>query len=765
MGTSENKRKMPGNSVSPCIALCIKPYEGVFLGIFAAQTHSKRVTPCVIDPSQHSSQTVFKRSNLATASKNLFADVLFVATLLLRMTNLKGNSMTSNSTSSSSSDLAFTPVDTGESGPAGLTRRQTLLAGVLALGSSGLASLKAHALTATAAVDPAVSVSPTVSLPTVAPGAGPVTLLPPGTPVALLDAAAQPKFTQPLPNPLSPINRFMPTGPGPASYTLQISEFKSHIGLVDAKGKPLITVLWGYGTTLQPPTSPARTFAVRSGSSIQVSYVNLLLNDKGAPLPHRLPIDTTLMWANPGNLGGQAPVPLVAHRHGGTSIDSGADGLPDGWATPDANRDGTPDFRGRLYSTPYLFSNTQEAAHLWFHDHALGVTRLNVSMGLTGNYLIRDANEDYLIERHMLPAPAHELPLVIQDRMYDASGKVYYPSSDLATYPNAPAITHLPEFFGDVILVNGVPWPKCEVEPRPYRLRMLNASDSRFYDLKFGQANGVALPFHQVGTELGLMDAPVALTHLLLAPGERADLVINFAGLANQTISVSNSANTPFPDGGPVDPLTAGKIMAFKVGLPLNTTVPHTVLPVFLRPLLGLLPPLHTAGVPRRKLMLFEGTDPLGRLQTMLGTINPAHGNPANPAFGTFFYSDPVTEHMVAGSTEIWELHNTTVDAHPIHLHLVDFRILSREPFTGTVVPKPMGPGGHTSGGYLTRIALPGPVRPAEPNEAGRKDTVITYPGEVTRILVTFARPGEYVWHCHILSHEDHEMMRRFIVT
>ena len=659
----------------------------------------------------------------------------------------------------------FSASDTAASGPAGLSRRRSFLAGTLALGASGLTGLKAHAQALPAVLAPLAWEGALVSLPTVAPGAGPVTLLAPGTPVALLDAVAQPKFRQPLPNPLSPINRFLPTVAGTAAFTLQIKEFKSNIGLVDRSGTPLITVLWGYGTTSQPPTSPARTFSVRSGSIIQVSYVNQLLNDSGAPLAHRLPIDTTLMWANPGNLGGQAPVPLVAHRHGGGAVGSAADGLPDAWATPDANGDGRPDFRGRLYSTPYSYNNTQEAGHLWFHDHALGVTRLNVSMGLAGNYLIRDANEDYLIARYMLPAPTYELPLVIQDRMFDATGKVYYPSSDPVMYPNAPAITHLPEFYGDFILVNGVPWPKCEVEPRAYRLRLLNASDSRFYDLKFLRTNGSALTFNQVGTELGLMDGPVALNHLILAPGERADLVVNFAGLANQTISVINSANAPFPGGAPVDPLTAGKIMAFNVALPLDAAVPQTVLPVYLRPSLGLLPPLSTVGVPRRKLMLFEGTDPLGRLQTMLGTVNPAQGNPPNPAFGTFFYSDPVTENMAAGSTEIWELHNTTVDAHPIHLHLVDFRILSREPFTGTVVGKPMGPGGHTRGGYLTRIALPGPVRPAEPNEAGRKDTVITYPGEVTRILVTFARPGEYVWHCHILSHEDHEMMRRFIVV
>jgi spore coat protein A, manganese oxidase len=671
----------------------------------------------------------------------------------------------------SPNDHESNAFDSSISSPTGLTKRRSFIAGTLALGVSGVTGLKAQTLTthlalsAPVAADLLAPASPLVSLPTVAPGVAPVTLPAPGTQVNLLSAAAQPKFVRSLPNPLSAINRFGPTGPGASDYTLQIKEFTSQIGLTDATGKPLTTVLWGYGTAVQLPTSPARTFTVRSGSTIQVSYVNQLLNGNGSPLPHRLQIDTTLMWANPGNLGGQAPVPLVAHRHGARAPDSASDGLPDAWSTPDANRDGTPDFRGRLYSTPYVFNNTQEAGHLWYHDHALGVTRLNVGMGLAGNYLIRDANEDYLVAHNMLPAPAYELPLMLMDRMFDATGKVYYPWSDLSIYPNAPAITHLPEFFGDFILVNGVPWPKCELEPRAYRLRLLNASDSRFYDLNFQRANGTSLGFHQVGTELGLMDAPVALTHLLLAPGERADVVVNFAGLVNQTITVTNSANTPFPNGNPVDPLTAGKIMAFKVSLPLNAAVPQSVLPAFLRPINGMLPAIRTMGVPRRKLMLFEGTDPLGRLQTMLGTVNPAPGNPANPAFGTFFYSDPVTENITAGSTEIWELHNTTVDAHPIHLHLVDFRILNREPFTGTVVDKLMGPGGASTGGYLTNVALPGPVRPAEPNEAGRKDTVITYPGEVTRILVNFPRAGEYVWHCHILSHEDHEMMRRFIVT
>ncbi|NYG34349.1 multicopper oxidase domain-containing protein [Sphaerotilus montanus] len=578
----------------------------------------------------------------------------------------------------------------------------------------------------------------------------------------LLQGGSHPKFVQPLPNPNAPLNAFAATTPGGSSYTLLLREFVSQIGLVSPAGNKLSTVLWGYGTPTQSPTSPGRSFSVRSGSKITVSYVNQL----GAgprQLGYRLPLDTTLMWANPGNLGGLAPVPLVAHRHGGDQPTI-TDGLPDAWTTADRNLDGQPDYAGRLWSTPYTYQHQQEAGHLWYHDHALGVTRLNVFMGLAGHYFIRDANEDWLLQRNRLPASPYEVPLVIQDRMFDSTGRLFYPSTDPLN-PSAPRTTHLPEFFGDFILVNGVPWPQHAVEPRAYRLRVLNGSDSRFYDLQFRRADGNTLAFHQVGTELGLMNAPVPLTHLVLAPGERADLVVSFRGLAGQRITLVNTAPTPFPFGAPVDPASAGQIMAFPVSLALDTQRPHTTLPASLRPVLGPLPALVTAGVPVRKLLLVEGVDPYNRLQTLLGTVNPAAGNPTSPAHGTFFYSDPVTERMALGSTELWEFHNTTVDAHPIHLHQTAFRVLNRQAFDGVVVPKPMGAGGSTVGGWLTGVTTLGPARPAEPNEAGRKDTVVAYPGEITRILVRFDRPGEYVWHCHILSHEDHEMMRRFVVA
>lgn len=581
-------------------------------------------------------------------------------------------------------------------------------------------------------------------------------------PKALLDAAIHPKFVTGLPNPNVPAYRFNALDAAGTQYELHMREFSAQIGLVSPTGQALTTVLWGYGTPTQAPTSPGRTFSVKTGSSITVTYVNEMMR-RGRPIAHRLPIDTTLGWANPGNLGGMAPVPLVQHRHGGVQ-DSYSDGLPNAWVTPDANADGVPDYVGnRLWSQPYLYENKQEAGHVWYHDHAMGVTRLNVFMGMAGHYFIRDDNEAYLVNNRMLPAEVYEIPVVIQDRMFDTTGKLFYPSSDPAN-PTAPPVTHLPEFFGDFIIVNGVPWPKCDVEPRSYRLRLLNGSDSRFYNLQFKRAGGSFLPFHQVGTELGMMDAPVRLTSLVLAPGERADIVVNFRMLRGRSVTVINTAATPFPNGAAATP-SASQIVQFNVSLPLDKTVPDIRLPAFLRPLNGPLPAVNTAGVAVRKLLLLEGSDPYGRLQTMLGTVNPVAGNPSSPAHGTFFYSDPVTERVAVGSTEIWEFHNTTVDAHPIHLHLVDFRVVDRQPFTGTVVPKPMGANGSYTGGWLTDVQLSGSARPCEPNEAGRKDTVVCYPGEVTRVLVTFPRVGRYVWHCHILSHEDHEMMRRFIVA
>lgn len=571
---------------------------------------------------------------------------------------------------------------------------------------------------------------------------------------ALLSGRRHPKWLNPLPNPLSPDWTFSPDQPGGNSYTVEARAMEQLLGLAGQPGnRRLATRLWGYATPSQAPTSPGRSFVVRRGTQIRVRWVNRLANDRGEPLPHLLPVDTTLHWADPlaaGHVAGPylGPVPLVSHLHG-ANAESASDGLPDAWAGPVTDNDALPALRGRQYSQTYHYDNRQEAALLWYHDHALGITRLNVYAGLAGNYIIRDENEDALIAAGALPAYPYELPLLLQDRRFTADGQLFFPHTDPENR-RAPNPTHLPEMFGDVVLVNGTAWPQMEVEPRPYRLRLLNGADSRFFELRLTGG----LSFVQIGTDLGMMNAPVRVQTLLLAPGERADVVVDFSarGAGLREVFLTNRARAPYPKGELPEAGTTDRLLAFRIVKALNAAVPPARIPANLRPVHGPLP-VPPPARRTRKLLLHEGRDHYGRLQTMLGIIDPG-----NPNDGTLFWSDPVTETPQLGDTEIWEIHNATADAHPIHLHLTGFRILDRQAFRGRLVDKPM-PHGST-GARLDRIRLTGKPRPPAANEAGMKDTAVALPGEVTRLVATFDRAGDYVWHCHILSHEDHEMMR-----
>jgi spore coat protein A len=566
--------------------------------------------------------------------------------------------------------------------------------------------------------------------------------------VPLLDALAQPKFVNPLPNPLAPSYIYKASGlaGNMPRFDIRAEQIVHETGLIDpASGRKLRTTLWGYGTPSQPAVYPGYSFNLRTGQEVKVRYSNRL---DGISYPADVPVDQTMHWADPLNGGNPAnmpytgPVPLVAHQHGGDT-ESLSDGLPDAWATPGN------DITGRLFNPLYTYDNSQEATQLWYHDHTVGLTRLNVYMGLAGHYFIRDANEDAL----RLPKFPYEVPLLIQDRQFMANGELFYPSQD-SENPLAPNPTHLPEMFGDVILVNGVAWPVLDVEPRKYRFRVLNGSDSRVYDMRL--SNGA--PFIQIGSDLGLLNAPVPLAMLSVAPGERADVIIDFSHMRGQTIVITNSANSPYPSGDPVDPATAGQVMAFRVSLPLSG-VADRPLPSFLRPLLG---EVRMPGRPERtrKILLFEGTDTRERLQTMAGIVDRTR-----PTLnGTLVFEDPITENPQVGDTEIWEFYNATADAHPIHMHLVDFRIINRQKFRGTIVPKTNSDG--SQGGVLKEesIKLLGHPRRPQAEERGKKDTAKMFPGEVTRVIAKFNRPGEYVYHCHILSHEDHEMMRPYFV-
>lgn len=534
----------------------------------------------------------------------------------------------------------------------------------------------------------------------------------------LLDPLSHPKFVNPLPTP----GVIDATAGG--FFEVPMTQFMQWLGLVDNNGQPLMTPVWGYQGTYPGPTIHAR-----KDVPVSIRWKNALLDGAAQPLPHLLPVDTSIHWANPAGWPGSG-VPVVTHVHGGHT-ESASDGLPEAWFTPGFARTGAT-----WVKETYAYDNDQEAATLWYHDHALGITRLNVYAGLAGFYLLRDENEDSL----NLPSGPYEREIVIQDRMFTADGQLLYPFEP--EEHEAPEPSVLPEFFGDFILVNGLAWPYLDVEPRKYRFRLLNGSDSRFYSLRItaGAGRGTGPMFYQIGADDGLLYAPVPLNQLTLGPGERADVVVDFAGSAGETLIVRNNARAPYPKGDTVNPKTAGLIMAFRVGA--SPVVDTSDLPSVLRP-----SPFTVGGTvaATRQLILFEGQDEFGRLQPALGTVGQ----------GRLMWDEAITENPGLNDVEVWEVYNATEDAHPIHLHLVSFEILDRQKFRADI---------HPLTGALSNIRKLGRPKPPETNEFGPKDTAQMFPGEVTRVKMRFDRPGRYVWHCHILSHEDHEMMRPYEV-
>ncbi|HEY4410709.1 MAG TPA: multicopper oxidase [Acidimicrobiia bacterium] len=496
----------------------------------------------------------------------------------------------------------------------------------------------------------------------------------------------------------------------------------------DVLGVGLPTPVWGYGPSASALSYPGPTLISRRGRPAEVGWTNRL------PDRHLLPVDTTVHWAfsHDGRSIADAGVPAVAHLHGG-HVAADSDGGPEQWFTARGERG--PAF----VSATSRYDNDQEAATLWYHDHTLGITRLNVYAGLAGFYLLRDDHELALIESGALPAGRHEVELVIQDRTFYPDGRLAFPDVPAASpdWPGGPS--QQPDFFGDVIVVNGRAWPYLRVEPRPYRFRLLNGSDSRIYGLALTPPAVIVV----IGTDGGFLRRPVPRPALILSPGERADVVVDFSAHAGQTLVLRNvAAPAPFPLGLPPGP-SAVDILQLRVDRPFDHDAgPPVVLPARLRET-----PFEVGGVPAgtRRLLLAERPDGYGRIQTLLGTADLGH----------LVYSDPPTETPAAGDVEVWELYNDTPTAHPVHLHLVAFEVLDRAPFTARRDP---------DRGALSDIRT-GPRRPPPAHEQGPKDTVLTYPGEVTRIRARFDRRGDYVWHCHNLSHEDHEMMRPLRIT
>jgi len=540
-----------------------------------------------------------------------------------------------------------------------------------------------------------------------------------------------------------------------------------------------------------------------------------LVDANGNFLPHLLPVDPTLHWANPpgGKMGRDTrptfvnspdaymgPVPIVTHVHGAHTTEE-SDGYPEAWYLPNAINipkgyatTGTfYDYYDKTYkknwkpgTASFSYPNDQRATTLWYHDHTLGMTRLNVYAGPAGFYLIRGGPDDVVKDSRdgsdaVLPGPAPgvgdsplgeygEIPIAIQDRSFNSDGSLFFPDTRAffdefpgPYLPNTP-ISPIwnPEFFGNMMVVNGFTWPYLNVEPKRYRLRLLNGCNSRFLILQF-EHPGVEV--WQIGAEGGFLPAPIRLNDhpypgstgggatVLLALAERADLIVDFSAAVGTSFRMLNlGPDEPFSGGAigldfdPSDPATTGQVMEFRVAAAVTEPDLSTP-PQYLQ--LPSITPLAAAGNIRHLSLneeAFESGDFEGPVAALLGTWDPNAYDPndLDAAATPQLWMDPITENPNVGDIEEWKIYNVTADAHPIHIHLVQFEVLGREAIGG---------GPSVAGSNIPR-----------PWETGFKDTVIAYPGEVTSVKMRFDYPGFYVWHCHIVDHEDNEMMRPYHV-
>ncbi len=587
------------------------------------------------------------------------------------------------------------------------------------------------------------------------------------------------------------------------------------------------TTVWGYGAVsaeskrgLLLHNAPSLTIEAQYNRPVRVKWINDLVDDDGNHLPHLLPVDPTLHWANPP--GGEAghdtrpafestperytgPVPIVTHAHGAVGVGDESDGYAEAWYLPDCAipdgyaSDGTwYEFFaakaaasygatwGKGFAT-FQYPNLGRATTTWFHDHTLGMTRLNVYAGPAGFFIVRggpSGDGAVLDSRTGLPAsfpgpaprpndmfppnkPYREIALAIQDRSFYCDGSLFYPDTralfDEFEGPYIPDtdISPIwnPEFFGNAIIVNGNTWPFQTVEQRRYRFRVLNGCDSRFLILDFDHIDGVEL--WAIGNEGGFLAAPVNLTdtnsnRLLIGPAERSDLIVDFTNVAVGNYVLANAGpDEPFGGGSPgidfvvADPATTGQVMEFRVVPAL--TVDDSTPPQFLQ--LPAITPLPAATV-TRPLALLEEMSAFhdGPAEALLGVVS---GDPnVDPGVATKrMWHEEITENPAVGATEVWEFYNATEDAHPMHIHETTFEVINRQPIVvSDEEDEPL----------LVQVMPDSTPTPTESWETGLKETVIAYPGQVTRVKAQFNNPGQYVWHCHIVEHEDNEMMRPY---
>jgi len=646
------------------------------------------------------------------------------------------------------------------------------------------------------------------------------------------------------------------------------------------------TKFWGYAADDDGPGKDnfdskylGGVIVATSGRPVKLKVRNLL------PPSHILPVDsTTVDPTMAAEVGGRTDR-MAIHLHGGF-VHWDSDGGPFSWFSNPKNHggfvhgssfmNGVPRERG---SAIYDYPNDHPSLLQWYHDHAYGITRLNAYAGLAAGYLITDSAEAGLISAGILPdLPGFPLgvPLVIQDKTFfdpalDPSypvggakkGSLWYPHvyqgpelPDMTLPPvcgsgtgrwdigtgTPPAVSCIPEFFGDINLVNGAPYPTLPVAPRRYRFRVLNGANARFYNLQLyvaddsvngitlkpsttevdSEGNPLVIPTNapgpkmiQIGTESGFLKAPVVLNdppkpmgfftstdpddprngnanryNLLMSPAERADLIVDFRGFEGQTVVLYSDTPAPFPGGdirndyypgaydlscigGATTPVPGSGpdtriVMRFVVGttggvseLDFNHTLEalRTALPIAFAAT-HKLPSLEHAA--EKVKTLNEDFDSYGRLIQTLGApeVTPYLATP--------------TEVAHKGEVQIWQIYNLTGDTHPIHFHLVDVQVLKREAWAYNRKGEPR----------LPLRPIHGSERPPDPNENGEKETVRMNPGEITTVAMKFDLPKtplpdpsprlrasygikgyEYVWHCHILEHEEHDMMHALFIT
>ncbi|HEV3079709.1 MAG TPA: multicopper oxidase domain-containing protein [Gemmataceae bacterium] len=640
--------------------------------------------------------------------------------------------------------------------------------------------------------------------------------------------------------------------PGADFYTLSAQQFTQRMH-PDLPGP---THLWGYvdQTTNKSVYLGPIIVAQRGKAAVIRMTYNL-------PPTHILPVDTSIMGAEPG-----VPVNrMCVHLHGGL-VPWTSDGGPFAWFSPTGVVDATdgsagPNFLNGVPGYPgvadYYYPNNQSERLAWYHDHAMGITRLNAYSGLAAGYLITDSVVGAMAVGNtpLVPGLAYTIPLVLQDKSFKQTadkwgqaGDLFYPYQyehegasarwDLgepsdgftpATGP-LPSPSSVPEAFFDTPVINGMAYPYADVEPRRYRFLALNGSQARFFHLQlyYESALNPGEPdfsrpgpgFIQIGSEGGILPSPVVLNNppvqiptncdgsvnpggpfnLLLAPAERADLIIDFSKVpVGSNLILYNDAPAPFPMGdsrndyytgcpdqtaqGGAAPTQAGygpntrTLMQFRVAA-LNGNADPLDFDATLESLMSQLPSAYQAshqafGEPdldsadpnalREVKTLNEDFDEFGRLIQRVGTDTAIYAD----SYGRN-YMDQLTEVYDANQMVIWDIYNTTGDTHPMHFHLVNVQVVGRATFDASIP-------------NIVEFVPTSAWMPPDPNYRGWKETVRMNPGEVTRVMmkmtlpkVPFTVPGsprqgmqnghEYVWHCHILEHEEHDMMRPLVI-